>query len=68
MRYGSVMEPKRRRGARTHRSLLGELRAILGDAVGEPPRLALPEASERVRRRPDPSAFAAIFREPRDSR
>lgn len=60
----------RRRAAENHRSLQGELMAILERAAHEANQLSAAEVYERVRRRglTTPSESAAIVRELRDSR
>lgn len=60
----------RKRAAKNHRSLQGELMAILERAAHETAQLSVAEVYERVRRRglTTPAESVAIVRELRDSR
>lgn len=65
-----IAERLRARAKRNHRSLQGELKAILEEAVGSRERLTVADVVARVRQLgiATPSTGTAIIREARDSR
>lgn len=65
-----LAEGLRERAKRSHRSLQGELMAILQEAVARPRRLSVEEALRKVRELElrTPSEAGAMVREDRDAR
>ena len=64
-----VVRKLKKRAERNHRSLQGELMAIITEAAEKPPAITLEELMERARRRglPTRSEAAEIIRADRDS-